>query len=91
MALILYSLYICCICSVAMILELIIHTKNRNVHMYTRADFQEHLERDVEDIRVYTRVITKLSHSVYFPITCLFPPNHPLKLLYKNGLCNFLV
>lgn len=71
-----------------MILGLKIHTKNRNVYMYTCADFQEHLERDVEDMRVYTRVITKLSLFCVFSKNCLFPPNHPLLkiALYKNGL-----
>ena len=49
-----------------MILELKIHTKNRNVCMYTCTNFQEHLDRDREDMRVYTRAITKLS------LVCIF-------------------
>ena len=32
-----------------MILELKILTKNMKVYVYTRANFQEHSERDVED------------------------------------------
>ena len=69
-----------------MILELKIHTKNRNVCMYSCTNFQEHLERDKEDMRVYTRAITKLS------LVCIFQElsfsTKPLvKIgLYKNGL-----
>jgi len=37
--LVLYYLYICCICSVAIILELKILTKNMKAYMYARAKF----------------------------------------------------
>ena len=59
--LVLYYLNICCICSVAMILELKILTKNMKAYMYACAKFQEHSERDVED--------TSLSFSVF---VCVF-------------------
>ena len=71
-----------------MILELKIHTKNRNVCMYTCTNFQEHLERYVEDMRVYTRVITKLSFVCIFQ-ELSFSTKPLVKIaLYKNGLCN---
>ena len=40
------------ICAVILILELKMHTKNRNVHVYTCTNFQEHLNRGREDVRV---------------------------------------
>jgi len=49
-----------------MILELEIHTKNRNVCTYTCTNFQEHLDREREDMRVYARAITKRS------LVCIF-------------------
>jgi hypothetical protein len=49
----LYSLYTSASArSVALILELKIHTKDRNIHVYTCANFQEHAQRGREDIRV---------------------------------------
>ena len=47
------------ISSVAMILELKMHTRNIRTHIYTRANFQAHFDRDTEDM--CARVITKLS------------------------------
>ena len=35
------------------------HTRNIHTHIYTRMNFQEHFDRDTEDMRA--RVITKLS------------------------------
>ena len=40
------------ICAVVLILELKMHTKNRNTYMYTRTNFQKHLKRGREDARV---------------------------------------
>ena len=40
------------ICAVALILELQIHTKNRNTYVYTCTNFLEHAQRDREDVRV---------------------------------------
>ena len=47
------------ISSVAMILELKMHTRNIRTHIYTRTNFQAHFDRDTEDM--CARVITKLS------------------------------
>jgi hypothetical protein len=56
--------------------------------MYTCTNFQEHLERYVEDMRVYTRVITKLSFVCIFQ-ELSFSTKPLVKIaLYKNGLCN---
>ena len=40
------------ICAAALILELRIHTKNRNIHVYTCTNFQKHSEIGREDVRV---------------------------------------
>lgn len=56
------------ISSVLMSLELKIHTKNMNTHIYTRTDFQEHSERVTEDMRA--RMITKT--LLFFLFFCLY-------------------
>ena len=40
------------ICAVILILELKMHAKNRNIHVYTCTNFQELLNRGREDVRV---------------------------------------
>lgn len=40
------------ICAVTLILELKMHAKNRNTYMYTRTNFQKHVNRGREDVRV---------------------------------------
>ena len=57
------------ISSVAMILELKIHTKNIHTHIHTRTNFQEHFDRDTEDM--CARVLTKLSYFSCF-FVCIF-------------------
>ena len=39
------------LCAVALILELKMHAKNRNTHMYTCTNFQKHLHRGREDVQ----------------------------------------
>jgi len=57
------------ISSVAMILELQIHTKNIHTYIHTRTNFQEHFDRDTEDM--CARVLTKLSYFFCF-FVCIF-------------------
>ena len=51
-----------------MILELKFHVKNKNTHMYSCTNFQEHSWLGTED--THTRVITKL--SIYPLFLCIF-------------------
>ena len=54
------------ICAVILILELKMHAKNRNVHVYTCTNFQELLNRGREDVRV----IETSDHKTHI---CIFP------------------
>ena len=53
------------ICAVTLILELKMHAKNRNVHVYTCTNFQELLNRGREDMRVIGS-----DHKTHI---CIFP------------------
>ena len=60
----LYSLYTSVSArSVALILELKMHTKNRNILVHTCANFQKHLKRGREDV---PRVVETSHHKTFF-------------------------
>ena len=51
------------ICAVILILELKMHAKNRNARVYACTNFQAHLHRGREDVRV----VETSDHKTHFP------------------------